>query len=307
MKIKCNVANQLLVNDEWIRIESQCQKQTHLGPNESLLNLIKKDEQTVKQLGITFEQLDDFFDKIHHHYNKGLEDGQLIAPTEEHLSLYQTIKVPLCLSGQYWTPIFNNTILVQCVVCVGAETCPFQSPNDKKYHGYEYGDRDWIFLNPTNHQIIHIGDLLFHQIIKHHFFQSPQSPYRVDPEYLIKFFNLQPYVNYHTETISRVVWRATDIKSGFLLETMVESKSLTHKIEYGTEITVYYDSRHVHIYFRDVNQLDQVLTDFSLHDDYHVLDLKYKCGQITYKKVTELTLTSEELHKPWILTPNQKN
>mgnify|MGYP000100209480 CR=1 FL=1 len=51
-----------------------------------------------------------------------------------------------------------------------------------------------------------IGDLLFHQIAKHHFFQGKESKYRVEPEKLIKLFNIQSGKDYSTDTFTKSVW-----------------------------------------------------------------------------------------------------
>jgi len=83
-----------------------------------------------------------------------------------------------------------------------AQQCPFQDRElDKEYHGYEYGASDYIIYREDLNEAILIGSLLFHQIVAHHFFQSPESAYRVDPTKLIRMFSIQTGVNYTVPTV----------------------------------------------------------------------------------------------------------
>lgn len=78
------------------------------------------------------------------------------------------------------------------VVWNGAQKCPFQHQDDTKYHGYEYGDRDYIVTAPgfgedgrPQDLVQAVSDLSLHMIEKHRFWGS--GKYRIDP---IKFANL---------------------------------------------------------------------------------------------------------------------
>jgi hypothetical protein len=220
--IKCNYATNELSEAEISRIEAQCKEQRHITETSSLLDLIKADEEVVRTYGFTFEQLGNFFRKIQMHFYRNINDDK----TEVVLSDAVSEKLSqIKLGGPGWscwsnnrTTIFNGQITVIRVTWGGAERCPFQSTEDDRYHGYEYGSHDWMFINnltlatrglerqvPTE-EIMHIGDLLFHQISVHHFFQHPESKYRVDPEKLIKFFGLKNNLSYEVETETYEYW-----------------------------------------------------------------------------------------------------
>ncbi len=70
----------------------------------------------------------------------------------------------------------------------GSQVCPFQHPDDKRYHGYEYGCRDYVFTNPNGDKMA-LSDLSYHMIKNHGFFGG-DSPYRVDPLKLVNFFEI---------------------------------------------------------------------------------------------------------------------
>lgn len=189
--INCNLSNDVIDDTEWSRIERQCKNQHHIDPSCDLKLLIANDEATVVRHGITFDQLDKFFNKIRKHFDKKIND---------HLQQFG-------YDGIYdITPTIFGSIIVRQETWRGAEQCPFQSPLDERYHGYEYGSHDWYFTNTKTGEELHIGDLLFHQISAHHFFQSPSSEYRVDPEKLITFFGLKRGVDYSTELNTTAQW-----------------------------------------------------------------------------------------------------
>lgn len=216
--INCNDSNDVILKEEFDRIELCCKKQNHIQEVDSLMDIIKTDEETLASLGITFEQLGDFFEKIKFHfaYHAKKNENSNINLSEDEKHLINSFNIGgsgWCSWGNSCCELFG-TIVVFKIVWGGAEKCPFQSKLDTRYHGYEYGDKDWIFLNRDTLKAIHIGDLLFHQITKHHFFQSSTSSYRVDPITLIDFFGLKHGVSYKTDIITRQIWSSGSSGSG---------------------------------------------------------------------------------------------
>jgi hypothetical protein len=53
---------------------------------------------------------------------------------------------------------------------------------------------------------MHIGDLLFHQITEHHFFQGSDSKYRIDPKNPINFFGLKKDLSYESDIEITYYW-----------------------------------------------------------------------------------------------------
>jgi hypothetical protein len=54
-----------------------------------------------------------------------------------------------------------------------------------------------------------------HMIRHHHFFQSPQVSHRVDPEKVIRMFDLKPGVNYAPKYVTTLVWTIRSAASRF--------------------------------------------------------------------------------------------
>ena len=63
-EFKCNHPNNKISESEWTVIEANCRKQGHLSESELLINRIELDEENVLNHGITFENLDNFFEEI---------------------------------------------------------------------------------------------------------------------------------------------------------------------------------------------------------------------------------------------------
>lgn len=213
--LSCNLPNEQLDAAEWNRIEAECVIQEHLKADESLRAVIEQDEQAVAGLFITFEQLGHLFKKIKYHY-QAAERIEFPKPVIKAMQARLKVLNPLswCAWGFHCKMLFQGKIAAACIVWGGSERCSFQSPADERYHGYEYGDRDWFFMKAkVLHKeevkpgdLFHIGDLLFHSIAKHHFFESVQGLYRVDPTRLIDFFGVQPGRSYKPETHVKKFW-----------------------------------------------------------------------------------------------------
>ena len=181
---QCQKPNENLSEEDWGIINWQCITQCHLCSLEDIRERITEDEETLRETGITFKQLEDFFKKIFLYFKTNSQD---FDPSE-----YTLIKAAfpgfLITEEDSTCVIFGNIRIVKVSSC-GAERCPFQFPDNKCSFSHDYGSHDWFFLNKDTMEVIHIGDLLFHQICEHHFFQSPCSPYRVDPLNLLTFSN----------------------------------------------------------------------------------------------------------------------
>lgn len=88
---------------------------------------------------------------------------------------------------------FNNqTLLCFVVSWGGSEKCPFQSDEDKGYHGYDYGADDVIITNKTNGKILKYSSLLPHMMKHHYFAEGPLTQYRVDWQDVLDVFGCIP-------------------------------------------------------------------------------------------------------------------
>lgn len=232
-KLHCNYTNDVLDATEWDRIDAACKSRGHIADNANVKDIIQCDEKKLSDRGITFRQLDDFFKKLVEHVNYEITHGwefKHISDAECDIveKVFKGINMSgWCCWGRNTVKIFHDSITVLKLTWGGAEECPFKSLNDKMYHGYEYGSVDYVFMKGDEY--IHIGDLLFHQIVKHHFFQDASSEFYVDVEKLIEFFNIRQDINYETsigETKVLSLTKVIDIDERNSLESIVT----THKI-----------------------------------------------------------------------------
>lgn len=196
--IDCNYSNSVLTKEEWGRIEAVSKNDNHLNKNSDLQELIKTDMETLEKYNIEIKQIINLFEKIKLH----IASTKSIEKNDDDIKnlnkVYDNIDTRgWCLKGSPKYLIFDDKITVYYLYYGGSERCCFQSESDKKYHGYDYGASDYIFVKGD--EILHIGSLLMHSIEKHNFFQDTDSKFRVDPEKLIKFFNMKSYNNYETD------------------------------------------------------------------------------------------------------------
>ncbi len=187
--------------NEHKEIESRCRSDKMLSENEELSKLIKSDEKTVADLGITFQQISNFFEYL-----------VLYCNSKYAIDFKFEFKFKDNIDRAYWNLNYSKSIKIKLneieynVLIYswnGSASCPFEN---KCIDGY--GSKDYFIYRCDNDAKLHIGDLLFHQISEHHFFQSESSNYRVEPNKLIEFFNLKPHVDYKAN-IEEYKWRST--------------------------------------------------------------------------------------------------
>ena len=202
--------NEALCQEEWDVIGIQCKEAGHLIEDLDLRGRIAQDEQAIKETGITFEQLKKFIYKIRIHYDHAKKNDDEEKFERIKRDFREIVDYPGISGNKECCLIFGNIVVFK-VSFFGAKECPFQSRENKKYYGHDYGSNNWYFLNIDTNETMCICDLLFHQISEHHFFQSPNSRYRVDPLKLVRFFNLERGVDYSTTTQTKQKWILKEI------------------------------------------------------------------------------------------------
>mgnify|MGYP006916426501 CR=1 FL=1 len=184
-----------LSNDELKEIETDCIKNGHLDPKISLLDQISQDAQILLANKISKEDI------YINHRNMNLKFNNLdkfdayttTDHGEHHKDLLRGLPVNFgknwCNRNTVTNEIELNGQKLRITRCVwgGAEECSIEKHFSKKYNGYDRGDRDWFVTNLTTNEQIWIPDLLPAQVGMFGFFQSPCSPYRIDP---IKYINV---------------------------------------------------------------------------------------------------------------------
>jgi hypothetical protein len=305
MEIKCNVSNCQFDETEWKRISEVCKSHHHIGQDDDVKDIIMRDEERMIVYGITFEQLEKFFDKVESHYENN--EKTKISDTEAKMLSDEFKSIDTdgwCLWGCSKAKIFNDTLTVIKVTWGGAEQCTFQSTNDKNYHGYDYGSHDWFFIKGD--KIMHIGDLLFHQIVKHHFFQSPESKYHVDIDKLIEFFGLTKNTDYST-TITK--GRVLKLEKCLSREEFTQENIEGMKHEINGENEFYYNDTTVFIVVNNKNTIPFKINGCKhIPVQYNALlsQLVALLGESKNKKEVEKysvietdELSPEELSKQW--------
>lgn len=200
----CNLPNAELTKAEWSRIEKQCKSQQHIGESESLNAVIATDVATLIKLNITTDQIADMLDTVVLRCVEYFErNGKYNPPKELVEQFKQLFEETKTRQGSY--PIFGGKYLVFRTTYGGAEQCPFQSPEDTEYHGYEYGSHDWLVWKVGTTETFFFSDLLRHSIRAHQFFES-STKYRVDPVEVVNFFELKPDIDYAVKKVTISKW-----------------------------------------------------------------------------------------------------
>ena len=192
--IHCNVSNDQLSMEEWSSIESRMRPDRYsqvgfLAEDEKLSTVIEQDRQTLQHFGITYDQIADILKYIEDKY---IKSSHLVA-------------------------LINEKYQVSSVCYMGAQECPFQNHKlDDRYHGVDYGSVDLTVKNVATGKTITFGTLLHHLIRAHHFFESPKSPYRLDPVDVIELFDLKPGVVYTPKYEILEEWTHTSSSSNIM-------------------------------------------------------------------------------------------
>jgi hypothetical protein len=141
-----------------------------LGPEESLRAVLESDDAILDQLGLAAETL-------------ALRLNALLAAA---LAIHRAT-----------TTVSPYTIRIQRYK--GPQICPFApEPHENPCPGPPPSDNrfasiDWNIHNTRNNTHLSGPGLIVHLIHAHHFFEGPQSPYRVDPRALAHLLELGPY------------------------------------------------------------------------------------------------------------------
>jgi len=184
-----------------------------LGVTESLESVLAQDEQTLRNLGITFEKVGGELQKI---IGTTWEQTRKLEPPESRerarasFDWYQkAVKhtLPPYFSHENLPGLDIGYILDKYQVFFmefkGIQECPW---NCKIYESgvYRIGMQpqtpdgrvplwssfDFLLINRQTGEYIFAPGLMVHLIIEHHFFEGKESPYRVEPSKLVQVLEL---------------------------------------------------------------------------------------------------------------------
>lgn len=129
-----------------------------LGEKEKLDDVLKADDETVRKLGLTHEKI---ADRI------GYFIKAMGCPTKEG----KVIDEKYLIGGTAWR---------------GGQGCPWE---DSSF--MEASSMDLYVKNLENKEHINFPGGIVHLIRKHHFYEGKESPYRVDPERIVKVLDIK--------------------------------------------------------------------------------------------------------------------
>lgn len=198
--MKCDVSiEELEMNEEKCReIEVLLQSKTFSSrgmwtpPEDTgLAAFIHEDAKTVTDKGVTIDAIAariEQLETIVSSPQKGQESGfyhehDALSVGSTSWSVQATLKYEI--PGRFRLSI---------VVWGGAQECPFQRSEDKRYHGYEYGATDLFVTNLKTGKMMRIPSISAHMIAKHGFFQNTTYPVR--PIDIIEVLDVQPNKTY---------------------------------------------------------------------------------------------------------------
>jgi len=163
---------------------------------DSVVKLIWNAERVIIYNGLTFEALEVFFNNMVKCITNKLSRINIDNPIipKDFTEPSSTSTMPKCKWTNY-SYIYNNYV-VAWLAC--DKLCPFRHPDDDGI----CGTMNMCFYKVSTGKFLFTNNLLFHQIVVHHFFQSPKietktlekqditNIYHIDPEYLLNFFDL---------------------------------------------------------------------------------------------------------------------
>jgi hypothetical protein len=149
----------------------QLSKEGFLNATEKLYDIYEKDDETLKRLGITYNQIADKLDDIIQAYKE----------IEEYSERY------------IQEPFKHNNLFVTCDCYFGYQECPFGCAQELRELHKEYkiaqASLDFKVTNEITKESIFFSELHRHLIRDHHFFEG-HTKYRLDPEQCIKVLEL---------------------------------------------------------------------------------------------------------------------
>jgi len=238
-----------------------------ISPTDDLLTIFEKDKDLLQSKNITHDQI---ADKLQYIIEKYRQVSDLVRKDagfkRQHDDKITSLDIDYNIMTKCGFPYGNctNSRLQQVLKDIiliehsgsqylilnrsswGYQCCPFRSPKDKEgvFFGRPAtggGDDYWIY-DIINGKSLSFNDLHVHMIREHGFFQG-SVPYRLEPEYVINFFNLCPDVDYHCKYRYVLGWKQEHISGNY------------HKVPSGTNNI--FEIRHI----KDFNDFNPPLLD----------------------------------------------
>lgn len=176
-----------------------------LGPDESLADVIAGDDRTLRQLGISHEQIAAALEELLVAAGR-MEDAmpwpQRSTRSVNFPNLYQPETVPV-FDLAHLPPLDQGILVGHWQVFWlrwrGLQECPWGCGwtttagfTDQVRQELSMAYFDFMIVNRRTGDTVTGPGLIVHLIRRHHFFEGLQSPYRADPVRLIRVLELRP-------------------------------------------------------------------------------------------------------------------
>jgi hypothetical protein len=138
-----------------------------LGKNEKLQEVMNRDDKTLKELGLTHEEMAARLDALLQAAISSPRRSAVVGNFSSNIKLFTGFQ--MCP----WSPDIHHS---QCTAGGGVD----------------YGSIDWHIKNLRTAEELRGPGLAVHLIRDHHFFEGISSPYRVDPHILASLLEIGP-------------------------------------------------------------------------------------------------------------------
>jgi len=294
-----------LSEDYLNKVEQKCKNPKFssccmLGPNESLKTVLKKDEMTLQKRGITRQQIADVLESLHVAYTYSND-----FVSDQDTQNFERSKF-----------IQNQKYIVRETTYMGSQYSPFQHPNDKRYYGYQSGDRNIYVIRTSDQAQFNFGHLLIHMIRHNGFFEGQtnmsgscykgmNSGFRINPEEVIDFFGIQPKTDYSIQWKSCKIWKNLGTRNNGRNNDI--DPEIIFMDKYALRKWEHFDSqgkiqRSIYILWNDYN-ISSIVGKIALEKDFDVHELidlyvdNHMQKRRTFKWEKEFEMTEDEFQQ----------
>jgi hypothetical protein len=170
-----------------------------LGMKEDLVTIIDVDTKILERLGITHKQISDRLESI---------SGRYVTQCDSlDLSLLKVEAEGILIDGKFQVKAATQRGIQECPFAEEADILSIMEGKTTEYCGT--GSRNYTVKNLETGESIRFADLMIHLVRDHNFFQGPASPYRLDPEAVVRILEIKPGVDYAPKIITTRFWNAS--------------------------------------------------------------------------------------------------
>jgi hypothetical protein len=166
-----------------------------LKTGEKLQDIIDKDEKTLKDLGITYNQI---ADRLTYVTKRAKHIAWLWAQDNTESDYFKHVD----------KGIIVDNLKIKWVSYCGYQECPYDCEGQESL-----SDTDFTITDVKTSTSIFCSELHPHLIRKHHFFEG-HTKYRLDPKTAIEVLGIQPGIQYPIKLGTQYFWNLSSSSSG---------------------------------------------------------------------------------------------